>query len=274
VTLNTPQNPQADQMADESMVRTLDAQARAIWPQEVQLIDRYELPPAPRILDAGSGTGEGASRLASHFPRARVLGIDVIEENLARARRKFAGLAPRVSFERRSAYELELPAQLFDLTVCRHVLHSIPEPQRVVAELARVTRRGGYLHLLAEDYGMIHFEQRAAELDEFWLAVTNEFTARSGIDMRSGRNVFAMAAAAGLENISVNYVIVDTVRVPREVFADILVAWRDGFAQPCAQITGIPLERVVGLFESMIEQVRDPLCYAVWMLPIISGRVP
>ena len=274
MTLNTPQNPQADQMADEAMVRTLDAQARAIWPQEEQLIDRYELPPNPRILDAGSGTGEGASRLALHFPQAHVLGVDVIEENLARARARFAGLAPRVSFERRSAYELELPAQSFDLTVCRHVLHSIPEPQRVIAELARVTRRGGYLHLLAEDYGMLHFEQRAAELDEFWLAVTNEFTARSGIDMRSGRNVFGMLAAAGLESIAVNYVIVDTVRVPREVFADILVAWRDGFAQPCAEVTGIPLERVVGFFEGMIEQVRDPLRYAVWMVPVISGRVP
>jgi hypothetical protein len=27
-------NPQGKQMADESMVRNLDAQARAIWPQE------------------------------------------------------------------------------------------------------------------------------------------------------------------------------------------------------------------------------------------------
>jgi ubiquinone/menaquinone biosynthesis C-methylase UbiE len=274
VTLNTPQNPQADQMADESMVRTLDAQARAIWPQEVEIINRYELPDRPRILDAGSGTGEGSSRLAQRFPLSQVLGVDVIEENLARARARFAGLAPRVSFERRSAYALELPAHSFDLTVCRHVLHSIPEPPRVIAELARVTRRGGYLHLLAEDYGMIHFDQRAPELDEFWLAVTNEFTARSNVDMRSGRNAFAMLAAAGLESIAVNYVIVDTVRVPREVFADILVAWRDGFAQPCAEVTGIPLERVVAYFESMIEQVRDPLRYAVWMLPVISARVP
>jgi ubiquinone/menaquinone biosynthesis C-methylase UbiE len=119
VTRNTPLNPQADQMADESMVRTLDAQARAIWPQEVQLIDRYELPPNPRILDVGSGTGEGASRLADHFPHSPVLGVDVIEENLARARARLAGLAPRLSFELRSAYGLGLPAESFDLTVCR-----------------------------------------------------------------------------------------------------------------------------------------------------------
>lgn len=273
MTLNTPQNPQADQMADESMVRTLDAQARAIWPQEVQIIERYDLPPNLQILDAGSGTGEGASRLADHFPKSRVLGVDVIEENLARARVQFAALAPRLSFERRSAYELQLPAQSFDLTVCRHVLHSIPHPEQVVAELVRVTRSGGYLHLLAEDYGMIHFEQQAEELDAFWLAVTNKFTAATGVDMRSGRNMFGLLAAAGLQSIAVNYVIVDTVRVARPLFATIMEAWRDGFAGPCAEVTGIPLGQVVGYFENMIEQVRDPRRYVVWMVPVISGRV-
>jgi len=32
----TDLNPQAKQVADESMVRGLDAQARAIWPQKVE----------------------------------------------------------------------------------------------------------------------------------------------------------------------------------------------------------------------------------------------
>ena len=77
----TDLNPQAKQMADESMVRNLAAQARAIWPQEAPLIRRYALPAEPRILDAGCGTGEGASRLAELFPQARVLGVDIIDEH-------------------------------------------------------------------------------------------------------------------------------------------------------------------------------------------------
>jgi len=36
-----PLNPQAREMADESMVRNLAAQALAIWPQEEPLIRRY-----------------------------------------------------------------------------------------------------------------------------------------------------------------------------------------------------------------------------------------
>ncbi len=34
-------NPQAEQMADESMLRNLAAQAEAIWPQERHLFERY-----------------------------------------------------------------------------------------------------------------------------------------------------------------------------------------------------------------------------------------
>jgi hypothetical protein len=45
-------NPQAKEMADESMVRHLAAQAEAIWPQENKLFARYQLPDEAEILDA------------------------------------------------------------------------------------------------------------------------------------------------------------------------------------------------------------------------------
>ena len=41
--MSSARNPQAAQMADESMVRTLHAQAEVIWPQEQQLFARYGL---------------------------------------------------------------------------------------------------------------------------------------------------------------------------------------------------------------------------------------
>ena len=86
----TDLNPQAKQMADESMVRNLSAQAQAIWPQEVPLLRRYALPSEPRILDAGCGTGEASSRLAELFPRASVLGVDIVDSHLELARTRFA----------------------------------------------------------------------------------------------------------------------------------------------------------------------------------------
>jgi len=195
----TDLNPQAKQMADESMVRNLAAQARAIWPQEVPLLRRYALPAEPRILDAGCGTGEAASRLAELFPRARVLGVDIIDRHLELARSRYARLAPRLAFEHQSVFELTAADGSFDLTVCRHVIQSIPHPDRVIAELARVTRRGGYLHLIAEDYGMLHFQRGALDPRDFWHVAPTYFEAATGTDLFIGRNAYGILAAMKLE---------------------------------------------------------------------------
>jgi ubiquinone/menaquinone biosynthesis C-methylase UbiE len=271
----TDLNPQAKQMADASMVRNLDAQARAIWPQEVDLIRRYALPAEARILDAGCGTGEIASRLAELFPQSSVLGVDIIDHHLDLARSRYAALAPRLSFEPQSVFDLNIAAQSFDLTVCRHVLHSIPHADRVIAELLRVTRRGGYLHLIPEDYGMLHF-QRGNKLDprDFWHTAAASFGAGTGTDLFIGRNTFGILSAMNLEGIKVDFVVVDTLRVPRETFATIIEAWRDGYTESITQLTPFTRESTVAYFNQMIENIRDPRGYAVWMVPVVSARVP
>jgi ubiquinone/menaquinone biosynthesis C-methylase UbiE len=267
-------NPQAKQMADESMVRNLDAQARAIWPQEVELIRRYALPSEVRILDAGCGTGEIASRLADLFPRSLVLGVDIIDQHLDLARSRYSDLAPRLSFEHQSVFELNAADGSFDLTVCRHVLHSIPYADRVIAELVRVTRRGGYLHLIPEDYGMVHFQRGTLDPRDFWHTAAASFGSASGTDLFIGRNTFGILSEMNLEEIKVDYVVVDTVRVPRETFATIIEAWRDGYSESIAQLTPFTRESAVGYFNQMIENIRDPRGYAVWMVPVASARVP
>ncbi len=266
-------NPQAKQMADESMVRNLRAQAEAIWPQEVPLLRRYALPPEPRILDAGCGTGEAASRLAELFPRARVLGVDIIDAHLELARTRYAHLASRLTFEHQSIFELQVADHSFDLTVCRHVIHAIPYPDRVIAELARVTRRGGFLHIIAEDYGMLHFQPGALDPSDFWHEAPAAFGAATGTDLFIGRNVFGILSALGLEEIKVDYVVVDTIRVPRPTFASILEAWRDGYAEPIGELTSITRESALAYFERMIANICDPRSYAVWMVPVASARV-
>ena len=270
----TDLNPHVNQMADESMVRNLTAQIEAIWPQELPLFQRYGLAGELSILDAGCGTGEAASRLATLYPRARVLGVDILDQHLELARRRWAGVGPRLTFEHRSIYELGLPDRTFDLVTCRHVLHSIPHADQVIAELARVTKRGGRLHLIPEDYDMLHFERTAPDPREFWNAVPDRFGQRTGTDLFIGRHAWTVFEKLGLVDITLDYVIVDTLRVPREVFARILDAWRDGYAGVSAEAMGWPLERAQGYFDRMIANIRDPKAYAVWMVPVLAARVP
>lgn len=156
-------------MADESMARTLAFQAEAIWPQEAPLFDRYGLQGTLRILDLGCGTGQITRRLALRYPEAQVTGVDILEQNLARARADNAGLDTRVHYEQGDAFALHFDDAAFDLVVCRHLSQAVPDFGLVLDEITRVLRPGGWLHLLSEDYLMLHMPDGPREPDRFWL---------------------------------------------------------------------------------------------------------
>ena len=101
--MTVERNSQAEQMAHDSVLRTLAAQADAIWPAEQALFQRYGLAGEIQIFDVGCGSGEITARLASLYPDAKVLGIDILESAVEYARGRYANLAPRVTFKQGDA---------------------------------------------------------------------------------------------------------------------------------------------------------------------------
>jgi len=267
---NTALNPQGEQMADESMIRNLAAQIEAIWPQEKRLIDLYRLPRNPRVLDVGAGTGEFSARVAHTFPDAAVLGVELLPASVEYARDKHAALAPRLRFETGDAFHLAQPDDSFDLVANRHMIQSVPHVERVLAELVRVTKPGGRVHVLAEDYAMLHMMSGPLDPDIFWRKGPIEFSERTNTDSRIGRRAWTLLRAAGLTDVRVDYVVVDTLRVPRRVFADIITAWRDGYTEALSTAE-FPASVVRQHFDEIIASILNPDHYVVWHLPIVSG---
>lgn len=288
--MSSTRNPQAEQMADESMVRNLKFQADAVWPQEWPLIEGYDLPDAPQVLDLACGTGEISRRLLEAIPTANLLGIDIHADHIAHAAAASESFGTRARFQLGDAYHLDQDDDSFDLSLCRHLLQAIPDPAKVIAELVRVTKPSGRLHLIVEDYAMMHFSLPEAHLkkleqidpgvapddasDLFWLRGPIAFARATGSDLRIGRNAYGHLVRAGLTDIRVNYLVIDTLRVSRDSFASIWVAWRDGYSQAIARETDLNYDQVVAHFDAMIAAIRDPECYGVWHLPIISAALP
>jgi SAM-dependent methyltransferase len=129
--------------------------------------------------------------------------VDILDVRLDRARSRATHLGDRVHFEDRSVYDLGLPAASFDLTLCRHVLHAIPHAEQAIMELLRVTRPGGVLHLIAEDYGMIHFPVRRFDPRAFWPDSALRFGASTGTDLLIGCRVPGILAALGLQQVAI-----------------------------------------------------------------------
>lgn len=271
--LEFERNPLVRQMADESMVRNLAAQAMAVWPQESRLFGRYKLPAAPKIADIGCGTGEISSRLAETFPQAEVIGVDIFQSHVDLARNRYKHFGERLCFEQGDAFALQLPEKHFDLAVCRHMLQAVPFPERVIGELVRITRPGGWLHLLAEDYGMIHLHPTRLDCDLFWREVVTLFGGATNTDLRIGRRAYTLLKEHGLRNIRVDYVVVDTLRVSREICASIIEAWRDGYSEVISERSQLSYQEVLTYFNDMIACIRHPRGYAVWHVPIVAGQV-
>jgi SAM-dependent methyltransferase len=265
-------NPQAREMADESMVRNLAAQAEAIWPQEEPMFRQHALPEAPAILDVGCGTGEIVARLAALYPRATITGVDLVDDHLAIARRRCAAAGDRVRFERGDAFALRFAAASFDLVVCRHLLQAIPGPERVLAELVRVARPGGVLHLIPEDYDMIHAAPTRLDVSRFWHGAPRAYAAATGTDLHIGRNIHHHLRRLPVDDIRIDYVAVDTLRVPRATFAAIFTAWRDGYTPALAAATGWTEAEIRDHFDATIECIRDPDGYALWLVPVATAR--
>ena len=276
MTKNDKVNPQAAMVADESMVRTLRFQCDAIWPQEAPLYARYALPADAKILDLGCGTGEATARIAAMYPHASLIGVDVGSEVLALAKLWHAAAAPRLSFEQGDGFALRFASGSFDLAVCRHVTQMVPEPERLLAELTRALRPGGWLHVLSEDYMMLHFPERdGLDPDRLWRDGPVSFCKATGTDARVGRRTLPMLRRLGLTDVRVDYLTIDTERVPRATLAGIFTAWRDGYADAMAAEGGrLTPQEARALFDSLLATLADPDSYAVWHVPVIAGRKP
>ncbi|ETX30296.1 class I SAM-dependent methyltransferase [Roseivivax isoporae] len=100
--------------------------------------------PGRDVLELGVGTGLALP----HYGRdRRVTGIDFSDEMLAKARARVSRdrLNQIDALLQMDARELTFPDESFDAVAAMHVISVVPEPRRVMAEIARVLRPGGRL---------------------------------------------------------------------------------------------------------------------------------
>jgi phosphatidylethanolamine/phosphatidyl-N-methylethanolamine N-methyltransferase len=118
-----------------------------------------------RVLEVGVGTGLS---LPSYRPEVSVTGIDASEAMLQKAREKVAelGLGNVESLRLMDARALEFPDDSFDHISAMHIMSVVPEPERVMAEMARVLRPGGTIVMVnhfardAQDKGALPWLER------------------------------------------------------------------------------------------------------------------
>ncbi len=100
-----------------------------------------------RVLEVGVGTGLALGGYGRHL---EIVGIDLSPEMLEKARERVANdrLDHVTGLYEMDAADLRFPDSSFDTVAAMFVMTVVPEPERVMRELARVTRPGGEILLV------------------------------------------------------------------------------------------------------------------------------
>jgi 2-polyprenyl-3-methyl-5-hydroxy-6-metoxy-1,4-benzoquinol methylase len=98
-----------------------------------------------RVLDVGTGTARIPIELCRRGPGVRVEAIDLATHMLAIAERnvRAAGLGESIHVSRRDAKTTGWEPGTFDTVISNSIVHHIPEPKDILAELWRLARSGG-----------------------------------------------------------------------------------------------------------------------------------
>lgn len=104
------------------------------------------------ILDVGCASGLMTEKIASFFPRSKVIGVDVYYKAIKLARYKY----PTIKFIKSNAHTLPFPKNLFNLITCYETIEHVSNPQRVLKEIFRVAKKDGTI-ILAMDSGNLMF---------------------------------------------------------------------------------------------------------------------
>lgn len=159
------------QAAQEQFARQSHRYGRSHILQNVEdvqaAIDPLNLPAGARALDIATGAGHTGLYLAGRGYQVTL--TDVAEPMLQRAREAAAERGLTIATRQHLAEELPYADASFDLVTCRVAAHHFSDPEKFIAETARVLAPGGWFVLID---GSVEDDQPEAEA---WIHAVEKF---------------------------------------------------------------------------------------------------
>ena len=103
--------------------------------------------PVESVLDIGCADGTFTKVVLEKTKAKRLVGIDVLEKSIAYVKKRFAK-NKKMSFSVADAHDLPFKSSEFEAVFCLEALEHVVDPARVLYEIFRVLKIGGYVIVL------------------------------------------------------------------------------------------------------------------------------
>lgn len=107
------------------------------------------------VLDAGTGPGIYAIKIAERAKNTNIYGVDLSPKFLELAKRNAnnAGLGGKINFIEADLEDLPFNDNRFDKLVCAGAMEAVPDKKRAAGELYRVLKHGGRAVIIEPNRG-------------------------------------------------------------------------------------------------------------------------
>jgi SAM-dependent methyltransferase len=248
--------------APQAEVARLQGQAQVIAVQERAALAAVGLPVRGRGIELGCGPGFFAEGLRRDDLGRKIVGLDIDPVALREARHRL----PVVRGDAGAA-ALPFPDGSFDFAYSRLFLRHVDDPARALRGMIALVKRGGSVAAIDSSDASLLLDPVPTDFPVIAAARAEWFT-RKGCSANVGHRLPGLFARAGLNQVKVKTVVLDSATVGRETFAHIVLT---PFLQAAQPVLDEP-PRLAAATAAVERWVASPESYGAITLFVVGGR--
>ena len=162
-----------------------------------------DLSEVQNLLEVGCGVGAQTSILLRRFPKIKITGIDLNEEQLDAAKATLEQqplAAGRYTIQKMDAQNMDFNAHSFDGAFLCWILEHVPDPLQILNEVRRVLRPGGVVYITEVVNSSFFLDPYSPNLWKYWMAF-NDYQFDGAGDPFVGAKLGNFLSAVGFQKI-------------------------------------------------------------------------